>query len=75
MIIGKRVIIATIFGFIAGLICLSLGMLAYPDMKYSAISIGWVLINRTLIGFVIGISAWRINWALQGILLGGIIGL
>lgn len=75
MISAKRVIIATIFGIIAGLICVVLGMLIYPEAEFNAVSIIWIFINRTLIGFVIGISAWRINWVWHGIILGGIVGL
>jgi hypothetical protein len=75
MLSAKRVIIATIFGIIAGAICLVLGMLKYPEAEFGAVQIVWVFINRTLIGFVIGISAWRIHWAWHGIILGGIVGL
>ena len=75
MLSAKRVIIAIIFGIIAGVICLVLGMLKYPEAEFDAVEILWVFINRTLIGFVIGISAWRIHWVWHGIILGGIVGL
>ena len=34
-----------------------------------------ILLNRALIGFVIGISAFRIHWALHGLLIGLLVGL
>ncbi|MFX0177055.1 MAG: hypothetical protein ACFE85_12595, partial [Candidatus Hodarchaeota archaeon] len=34
-----------------------------------------IFVNRTLIGFVIGISALRMKWVLHGILIGEIVGL
>jgi len=75
MLSAKRVIIAIIFGIIAGVICLVLGMLRVPEVEFDAVMIVWIFINRTLIGFVIGISAWRIHWVWHGIILGGIVGL
>jgi hypothetical protein len=70
----KRVIIATIFGFIAGLSC-------YLGGKYglkAEINIAeflMILLHRGLLGFVIGISALRMHWALHGILIAFIVGL
>ena len=65
----KRVIIATTLGFLTGLVC-------YWGMKSSgrvelttAMMIGTIL-NRALIGFIIGISAWRIHYLLHGVIIG-----
>ena len=73
MVNTKRIIIATIFGVLAGIICyvgaISLGL------KIDPLRAIFIIINRTLIGFVIGISAIRIKWALHGILIGEIVGL
>jgi hypothetical protein len=64
---GLRVVITTILGFIFGIVCMLLssskGPLA-PAMAWS------IIFNRTLMGFVIGISAWKINYLVHGILLG-----
>ncbi|MFQ6082787.1 MAG: hypothetical protein ACE5WD_05445 [Candidatus Aminicenantia bacterium] len=72
MLFTKRVIIATIFGVIFGIICWlfarSEGTLAW----YISLNI---ILSRTLIGFAIGISSWRIPWWLHGILLGFIFSL
>jgi len=64
----KRVIIATLAGLIFGLVCYILasgsGSLPVPVALN-------IIINRTLIGFVIGISALNLgHWAVHGIVMG-----
>ena len=69
----KRILIATLMGIVCGIICLSLaasGGSVMPDIIKLQI-----ILSRTMIGFVIGISAIRMNWAIHGILLGLLIGL
>ncbi len=34
----------------------------------------WVLLNRTLMGFTIGVSRLRLHWAWHGLLMGAITG-
>ncbi len=58
----KRIAIATILGVI------SMGT------PMTATLAGWILLNRTIMGFVIGISGLRFHWALHGPLMGLIIG-
>jgi len=74
MIYAKRVIIATIFGFITGILCF-LGSKYSAEMKIDTAMFFYILVSRGLIGFVIGISAWRLSWALHGIIIGLIVGL
>ena len=51
---GLRVVITTILGFIFGIIC----MLLASGQGPLAPAIAWsIIFNRTLMGFVIGISA------------------
>jgi hypothetical protein len=68
----NRIVITTVLGVVAGLICalggMSLGVTMTP------ISFAWVLLNRTVLGFVIGISGLRLHWAWHGIILGLIVG-
>ena len=64
---GTKILVATILGFIAGIICWRLASSSGPMPASMALSI---ILSRTLIGFVIGISAWRINYLLHGILIG-----
>jgi len=71
MLTSKRVIIATVCGFVFGLVCMGLAS-SSPDPNYqltAAIKLNIVL-SRTLLGFTIGISAIRCVWWLHGILIG-----
>lgn len=69
----KRVAIATVFGIVAGLLC-TVGVMNM-GVKLTHVSFIWILLNRTMLGFVIGISGLRLHWALHGLLLGAIVGL
>ena len=69
---GTKILIATILGVIAGIVCWRLASSSGPMPT----SMAWsIILSRTLIGFVIGISAWRINYLAHGILVGLIISL
>jgi hypothetical protein len=68
----KRIVIATICGVVAGLVCVSVGAIA--GVKITPAGFGWALLNRTLLGFLIGISALRLHWAWHGILMGAVVG-
>ena len=70
----KRIIIATIFGLITGFLCF-LGGKYYADVEFTTGIALSTILNRTLIGFVIGISLLRLNWVLHGIIIGIIVGL
>jgi len=74
MISSKRVIIATVFGFIAGVLCYLGGAVLFGVEIYSLSDLS-IFFHRTLLGFVIGISAIRMKWFLHGILLGLIVGI
>ncbi len=70
---GAKIVVATILGFIAGLVCYSLSKSGGEPITAT---LAWsIILGRTLIGFTIGISAWRINYLLQGILIGLIVSL
>ncbi len=68
----KRIVIATACGVVAGLVCVSLG--AALGLKLTPQSMGWALLNRALLGFVIGISVLRLHWAWHGCLMGLVVG-
>ena len=70
---SRRVLIATLLGLIAGILCYLGGEFLGKDIDM--VTFLMMLLHRTVLGFVIGISALRIRWALHGILLGLIIGL
>ena len=68
----KRIAIATIFGVVAGLLC-ALGGWSL-GVKITTVSFIWILLNRTVMGFAIGVSALRLHWALHGPLMGLVVG-
>src|SRR4030042_111073 len=65
----KRVIICVIGGMIAAAICIG-GMASSGRTELTPIIVATGIGNRVLIGFVIGISNWRINYLLHGALIG-----
>jgi hypothetical protein len=69
----KRIMIAILFGLVAGLICAS-GAFYGGFLKFSAITLIWVLLNRAVMGFAIGISGLKLHWAWNGALVGMIVG-
>ena len=71
MIGTKRVLIATLCGLLFGFICMGLAS-SNPESAGSlsaSIKLN-IILSRTLMGFMIGISALRLNWWLHGIVLG-----
>lgn len=69
MLTTKRVIVATLCGFIFGIICTMLAS-SNPESTITWSQQMSILFGRTLMGFVIGISAFKLSWWLHGILLG-----
>ena len=69
MIYAKRLWLAIIFGAVAGIICGWVSIQQAPAGMAQVIFCS-AFLNRAFIGFVIGISAWRIGWLLHGILIG-----
>jgi hypothetical protein len=70
----KRLVVATLFGLVTGVICYLGGRYGLKD-SISPPTAVYILINRTLIGFVIGISPLSLHWAGHGLLLGALVGL
>lgn len=71
----KRVIVATLFGAVAGILCLVGGAIMAVSVEQPALHITNVMINRMLIGFVIGISMLPMRWHTHGLLMGFVVGL
>ncbi len=71
MLTTKRVMVATICGILFGLICMGLAS-SNPDATEEVSSMVKlnIVLSRTLMGFMIGISFLRLNWWLHGIVLG-----
>jgi len=73
MLTTKRVLIATICGFIFGLFCMFLASSNPNATEPMTSTTKWlIIISRTMLGFTIGISAIRLNWWLHGMVLGAI---
>ena len=69
----KRIFIATFFGLVAGGICAS-GAFYGHLLKFSIASLIWILLNRSVMGFVIGASGLKLHWVWNGIVLGVVVG-
>ena len=69
----KRVTIATFFGLVAGAICATL-LFSSGIMKFTAVTLAWVLLNRAVMGFAIGASGLKVHWAWNGVLTGLVVG-
>ena len=68
MLSGKRVTITTILGIIAGFLSLWYLRAAYGVMPMAAEAM--VVLSWSVLGFALGVSGWRINWAGHGIVMG-----
>ncbi len=69
----KRVAIATLFGLVMGGICAT-GAFTAGFLTFSTMNLVWVLLNRGVMGFAIGISGLKLHWAWNGTLLGLVVG-
>ena len=71
MLTMKRVLIATICGFVFGMICMTMASSNPDAIQELAASLKWnIVLSRTLMGFMIGISFLKLQWWLHGIVLG-----
>jgi len=66
---AKRIIIATILGLIAGILCY-MGSKSSARVEYNIAMTMETIFNRMVIGFLIGVSGWKMKWALHGIIMG-----
>jgi len=69
----KRITIAILFGLVAGLICAS-GAFYGHILKFSVVTLVWILLNRAVMGFAIGISGLKVHWAWNGAIIGLVVG-
>lgn len=69
----KRITISILFGLVAGLICAS-GAFYGHILKFSVVALLWILLNRAVMGFAIGISGLRVHWAWNGAIVGLVVG-
>ncbi|HME58234.1 MAG TPA: hypothetical protein VKF63_07845 [Terracidiphilus sp.] len=69
----KRITIAILFGLVAGAICAT-GLFYGGILKFSVVTLVWVLLNRAVMGFAIGASGLKLHWAWNGIVMGIVVG-
>ncbi|MGA3027589.1 MAG: hypothetical protein ABSF98_22745 [Bryobacteraceae bacterium] len=69
----KRIAIATLFGLVAGGICATI-IFSSGTLKLTEVSLVWILINRAVMGFAIGASGLKLDWAWNGIVMGLVVG-
>jgi len=69
MLNKKRLIVATIMGIVSGLICYSFASSGSADLPAA---VAWqIILSRTLIGFAIGISIFKMgHWTVHGAVIG-----
>ena len=65
---AKRIILATIAGFLFGFVCLAFASSGDAELPYAVKQ--QIIFSRALIGFAIGISSLKLHWTLHGLLLG-----
>ena len=71
----KRLLVCTFCGVLSAVICLIGKQIIYgfPEITWNVLAV--TIANRILLGFIIGISCWSINYLLHGALLGLIVSL
>jgi hypothetical protein len=69
----KRIMIATLFGLVAGGLCATVAF-SGGFLKFTAVNLVWILLNRTVMGFAIGASGLKLRWAWNGIVMGLVVG-
>jgi len=71
MLTSKRVIIATLSGVVFGLVCMTLASTNPDPVEPVTSTTKWLIVlSRTMMGFMIGISALRLPWWIHGVVLG-----
>ena len=69
----KRITIAVLFGLLAGVLCATAGIYG-GFLKFTAVNVAWVFLNRAVMGFAIGTSGLKLHWAWNGIVVGLVVG-
>jgi hypothetical protein len=70
---SSRLIITTIFGAVFGAICMLASRYGGSDVAFWPIGVSFLL-HHTILGFAIGASSLKMNWAAHGALWGALFG-
>ena len=57
-----RILAAISMGVVMGLVCASVASAGHL-LTLTTVTLVWILLNRTIMGFVIGISGLKLHWA------------
>jgi polyferredoxin len=69
----KRISVSTLFGLVAGSLCAS-GVFLGHMLPFSAVTLTFILLNRAVMGVVIGASGLKLHWAWNGVVMGMLVG-
>jgi len=69
----KRILVATLLGLAMGGLCATTAFAA-AILKFTPITLAWILLNRTVMGAAIGMSGLRLHWAWNGFVIGVVVG-
>jgi hypothetical protein len=69
-----RVTVATLSGLLMGLICWQGAVLLVGNQYDSAAQVAAIFVHRGVMGFAVGISALRVSWQVNGMIVGLVVG-
>lgn len=69
----KRILIAMFFGLVVGSLCAT-AVFKGNILPYSMVALIFVLLNRVIMGFAIGVSGLHLHWTWNGIVIGILVG-
>jgi hypothetical protein len=70
----SRLVTTTILGAIFGVICMLVCRYGSSDIAFWPLGVSFLL-HHTVMGFAIGASSLKMNWAIHGVLWGALFGL
>ena len=73
MVKTSRVVTTTLLGFVFGVICMLLARYVGVPIAFWPLGISWLL-HHTVMGFALGASCLKMNWAAHGALWGALFG-
>ena len=71
---SSRLVITTLFGAVFGVICMLSSRYGGSDVAFWPIGVSFLL-HHTVLGFAIGASSLKMNWAAHGTLWGALFGI
>jgi hypothetical protein len=72
MVKWSRVLITTVFGLVFGILCM-LAVRYEVGIAFWPMGVSY-LVHHTVLGFAIGVSAWKMHWAAHGAIWGALFG-